>query len=62
MFITNEQIAVAIQKTPDVIRASLKDMKLFLKDAHKQITFSLHEGMNTAIERIKMDFEGKHQF
>lgn len=58
MLVTNEQISTAIQKTPDVIRASLKDVEAFLKDSHKQILFSVHEGMNTVSERVRLDFEG----
>lgn len=58
MIITNEQISTAIQKTPDVIRASLKDVEAFMKDSHKQILFSVHEGMNTVSERVRLDFEG----
>lgn len=58
MIITNEQISTAIEKTPDVLRASLKDVEAFLKDSHKQILFSVHEGMNTVSERLRLDFEG----
>lgn len=58
MIITNEQISTAIEKTPDVIRASFKDFEAFLKDSHKQILFMVHEGMNTVSERLRLDFEG----
>lgn len=58
MIITNEQISTAVDKTPDVVRASLKDIEAFLKDSHKQILFSVHEGMNTVSERLRLDFEG----
>lgn len=58
MIITNEQIATAINKAPDVIRASLKDVEVYLKDVHKQITYSVHEGVNTAVERMHLDVEG----
>lgn len=59
MFVTNEEIAIAIDKTPSVVRASLKDMQVFLKDAHRQITISVKDGMNTAIERMHNDLESK---
>lgn len=58
MIVTNEQISIAIKETPDVIRASLKDLETFLKDSHKQILFSVHEGMNTVSDRLRLDFEG----
>lgn len=57
MIVTNEQISTALHKAPDVIRASLKDVEVFLKDVHKQITFSVHEGLSTTVERIKYDLE-----
>ncbi|KAJ6647515.1 Prominin-1 [Pseudolycoriella hygida] len=57
MVITNEQISTAVDQTPDVIRASIKDMESFLKDSHKQILFSVHEGINTVSERLRLDFE-----
>lgn len=62
MIITNEQISTAISKTPTVVRASLKDVEVFLKDVNQQITFSVNEGLNTAINRIKNDFEGLYIF
>lgn len=58
MIVTNEEISTAVEKTPDVLRASLKDIEAFLKDAHKQILFSVHEGMNTVSDRLRLDFEG----
>ncbi|XP_037024841.1 prominin-1-A [Bradysia coprophila] len=57
MIITNEEISAAVDKTPDVLRASLKDIEAFLKDSHKQILFSVHEGMNTVSDRLRLDFE-----
>lgn len=59
MFVTNEQISTAIQQTPNVVRASLKDFEIFLKVTHKQITFVLFEGMNKAVGKISADLEGK---
>lgn len=57
MFITNEQIATAIEKTPTIIKASLKDVQIFLKDTHYQIIFSMQNGLTTTTERVKLDLE-----
>lgn len=57
MFITNEQIATAIEKTPTLIKASFKDVQIFLKDTHHQIIFSMYDGLTTTTERVKLDLE-----
>lgn len=58
MIVTNEQIASSINKTPDVIRASLKDAELFVRDVQKQISFSVVDGINTTVDRLKADLDG----
>lgn len=58
MVVTNEQIADAFERAPDVIRASLKDAELFLKDAQRQINYNVQDAADTAVERIKADLEG----
>lgn len=58
MIVTNEQIATAVNQAPDVIRASLKDTELFLKDAQRQINYNVRDAADTAIERIKMNLDG----
>lgn len=58
MIVTNEQIATAVDQAPDVIRASLKDTELFLKDAQRQINYNVRDAADTAVERIKDDLEG----
>lgn len=57
MFITNELITSSINKTPDIVKSSLKDAELFIKEAHSQITNTVQDGLNTAIDRIKDDLE-----
>lgn len=59
MFIINEQISTSIQQTPDVIRASLKDTEAYVKNAHRQIQFSIFDRFSAANEKIKIDLEGK---
>lgn len=59
MFITNELVFSAITKTPNIVKSSLKDIELFSRDAHNQILNSVHDGINTAVERIKYDLESK---
>lgn len=58
MFVTNEQASSAIDQTPMLIRSSLKDVETFLKDIHHQVTFTVHEGFNALVDRIKIDLEG----
>ncbi|ETN67695.1 hypothetical protein AND_000415 [Anopheles darlingi] len=57
MFVTNEQIASAIEQTPVVVRSSLLDTSTFLRDAEAQIRFVVSNGLATAIERICNDLE-----
>ncbi|XP_053678459.1 prominin-1 [Anopheles nili] len=57
MFVTNEQIASAVDQTPAVVRASLLDVATFLRDAEQQIRFVITEGLATATERIRDDLE-----
>lgn len=57
MFVTNEQIASAVDQTPTVVRSSLADVETFLKDTDKQITFVLLEGLTTTVDRIKSDLD-----
>lgn len=59
MFIINEQISSSIQQSPNVIRASLKDTEVFVKNAHRQIQLSVFDRFSTANEKIKMDLEGE---
>ncbi|XP_062711894.1 prominin-1 isoform X1 [Aedes albopictus] len=55
MFVTNEQIASAIDETPMVVRSSLTDAETFLKDTEQQISFVLFEGLATTVDRIRND-------
>lgn len=55
MFVTNEQIASAIEQTPMVVRSSLADAETFLKDTEQQISFVLFEGLATTVDRIRSD-------
>ncbi|XP_052862856.1 prominin-1 [Anopheles cruzii] len=57
MFVTNEQIASAINQTPVVVRSSLLDTVTFLHDAEAQIRFVVLEGLATAVERMRNDLE-----
>lgn len=60
MFVTNEQASSAIEQTPMLIRSSLKDVETFLKDTHHQVIFTVHEGFNTMLDRVKIDLEGTY--
>lgn len=62
MFITNELIRSSISNTPNIVQSSLLDIHTFSKDAHKEIVSTIHDGMNTATERIKYDLESKYRF
>ncbi|KFB49997.1 hypothetical protein ZHAS_00018038 [Anopheles sinensis] len=57
MFVTNEQIASAIDQTPDIVRSSMVDAATFLHDAEAQIRFVIIEGLATATERIRQDLD-----
>lgn len=55
MFITNEQIALAIDKTPNVIRVSLKDAELFVKDTYRHISGNLNGPINALVDEVTTD-------
>ncbi|XP_038112149.1 prominin-1 isoform X1 [Culex quinquefasciatus] len=57
MFVTNEQIASAIDQTPEVVRSSLADVETFLRDTEQQISFVIFEGLATTVDRIRSDLE-----
>uniref|UniRef100_A0A182M467 Uncharacterized protein n=1 Tax=Anopheles culicifacies TaxID=139723 RepID=A0A182M467_9DIPT len=57
MFVTNEQIASAVDHTPTVVRSSLLDAATFLRDAESQMRYVIGEGLATATERIRNDLE-----
>lgn len=59
MFVSNGQTSSAIERTPMLIRASLKDVETFLKNVHHQVIFTVYEGLNALVDRIKIDLEGK---
>jgi hypothetical protein len=58
MFIINEQISASISQTPNVIKASLKDSEVFIKNAHRQIQETVFDHFMVANEKVKMDLEG----
>lgn len=58
MIVTNEQVSASIDQTPDVIRASLKDTELFVRDVQRQIGFSVLDSVNTTVDRMKADLDG----
>lgn len=58
MFIVNEQIAMAINDTPNVIRSALKDTEFFIKSSNHHLQFEIFEQFDRAREKIKIDLEG----
>jgi hypothetical protein len=58
MFIVNEQISMAINDSPDVIRSALKDTEFFIKSSNHQIQFQIFEQFDKTREKIKIDLEG----
>lgn len=59
MMMTNQRFEHTLDSGPDLIKSSISDVELFLKDTHVQITKSLDSGFDTAIKSIINDLEGK---
>ncbi|XP_037918454.1 prominin-1-A isoform X2 [Hermetia illucens] len=57
MMMTNQRFEHTLDSGPDLIKSSISDVELFLKDTHVQITKSLDSGFDTAIKSIINDLE-----
>ncbi|XP_055705243.1 prominin-1-A isoform X3 [Phlebotomus papatasi] len=55
MFVTNEQVASTLEKTPSLVRISLQDAETFIKDSFRQITFHTHSALSNVSESIEYD-------
>lgn len=60
MFIVNEQISMAINETPNVIKSALKDTEFFIKSSNHQLQAEVFESFDRTRERIKIDLEGEN--
>lgn len=59
IILTNEQVSNAINKAPHVLKSSLKDTEQFTRIAYNEIVTNVHDGVNLAIERIRVDLNSK---
>jgi hypothetical protein len=58
MFIVNEQISIAINETPNVLKSALKDAEFFVKSSNHQLQSKTFEEFDRANEKIKIDLQG----
>lgn len=57
MFVTNHQTSSGFDKAAVVIKSSLSDAEMFIHDINHQMTFTITEGLNSLIDRVKIDLE-----
>uniref|UniRef100_A0A1B0ESV7 Uncharacterized protein n=2 Tax=Lutzomyia longipalpis TaxID=7200 RepID=A0A1B0ESV7_LUTLO len=55
MFITNEHAATTFEKAPSLVRISLQDAEMFIKDTFSQITYQTHVALLNSTDTIKFD-------
>lgn len=58
MFVVNEQISMAIDDTPKIIRSALKDTEFFIKSTNHQVQADIFEQFDRTREKIWIDLEG----
>ncbi|XP_059607998.1 prominin-1-A [Phlebotomus argentipes] len=55
MFVTNEQVASTVENAPSLVRISLQDTEMFIKESFRQITFSAHSALFNITESVQSD-------
>uniref|UniRef100_A0A1A9WXI9 Prominin n=1 Tax=Glossina brevipalpis TaxID=37001 RepID=A0A1A9WXI9_9MUSC len=57
IFYANSRLATTIEMTPEMIKSTIHDMEVFLKDTHLQIKHKLDNGFHVSIEKVVKDLE-----
>ncbi|TMW42326.1 hypothetical protein DOY81_012595, partial [Sarcophaga bullata] len=57
IFYANSRLASTIDMTPEMIKSTVHDMEVFLKDTHLQIKHKLDNGFHVSVEKVVKDLE-----
>lgn len=58
IFYANSRLATTIEMTPEMVKSTIHDVEVFLKDTHLQIKHKLDNGFHVSIEKVVKDLEG----
>lgn len=58
IFYANSRLASTVEMTPEMIKSTVHDMEVFLKDTHLQIKHKLDNGFHVSVEKVIKDLEG----
>uniref|UniRef100_A0A1B0AP20 Prominin n=1 Tax=Glossina palpalis gambiensis TaxID=67801 RepID=A0A1B0AP20_9MUSC len=57
IFYANSRLATTIEMTPEMVKSTIHDVEVFLKDTHLQIKHKLDNGFHVSIEKVVKDLE-----
>ncbi|KAJ4439221.1 hypothetical protein ANN_07340 [Periplaneta americana] len=57
MFVTNQQVARAVQHTPGVVHAALSDVTTFLRNSQQQLRFVVTKSLDRAADAASADLD-----
>ncbi|XP_049309871.1 prominin-2 isoform X2 [Bactrocera dorsalis] len=57
IFYANSRLAANVEMTPEMVKSTVHDMEVFLKDTHLQIKHKLDNGFHVAVEKVVKDLE-----
>ncbi|XP_067627769.1 prominin-1 isoform X2 [Eurosta solidaginis] len=57
IFYANSRLATNIEMTPEMVKSTVHDMEVFLKDTHLQIKHKLDNGFHVAVEKVVKDLQ-----
>nr|XP_036231063.1 prominin-2 isoform X2 [Bactrocera oleae] len=57
IFYANSRLATNVEMTPEMVKSTVHDMEVFLKDTHLQIKHKLDNGFHVAVEKVVKDLE-----
>ncbi|XP_071442870.1 prominin-1-A-like [Hetaerina americana] len=57
MFVTNEQLSYAVDRTPTVFQAALADADTFLRNTQRQLQYLITNSMDVAVDAVSMDLD-----
>ncbi|KNC27769.1 hypothetical protein FF38_06963 [Lucilia cuprina] len=57
IFYANSRLATTVEMTPEMIKSTVHDMEVFLKDTHLQIKHKLDNGFHVSVEKVVKDLE-----
>ncbi|XP_017838886.1 uncharacterized protein LOC108597069 isoform X3 [Drosophila busckii] len=57
IFYANSRLSTGIEMTPEMVKAAVHDVEVFLKDTHLQIKHKLDNGFHVSVEKVVKDLE-----